>query len=236
MDARSDLPERARNIAHLNDPKQVLDQVEAELRQRGASHILITGLPMPNRPIENLLLRFRWPDRRHQEEDLVSVSPHDAILMVCLTATRPYLWRPAEGDVVQSQLLDAADAESGRLSVLVVPAENVSPFQATIIGAGRNIRTNEEDIHQLGQFCSAAIQQLIRLRFISSDRPGDLSDRERRVLELTAGGRTASDIAGVLDISQRTVHAHLQNAGAKLNAANKTHTVVEALRYHQIKI
>ncbi len=236
MDARSDLSERARNIAHLNDPKQVLDQVEAELRQRGASHILITGLPMPNRPIENLLLRFRWPDRRNEEEDLVSVSPHDAILMVCLTASRPYLWRPATGDLIQSQLLDAADAGRGRLSIMVIPAENISPFQATIIGAGRNVRTDDDDMYQLGQFCSAAIQRLIQLRFISPDRPGDLSERERRVLELTANGRTASDIAGVLDISQRTVHAHLQNAGAKLNATNKTHTVVEALRYHQIKI
>ena len=66
--------------------------------------------------------------------------------------------------------------------------------------------------------------------------PGDLSARERRVLELTALGKTASDIAGLLDISQRTVHAHLQNASAKLNASNKTHTVVEALRYGQIRL
>jgi DNA-binding CsgD family transcriptional regulator len=40
----------------------------------------------------------------------------------------------------------------------------------------------------------------------------------------------------VLKISKRTVHAHLQNASEKLRAHNKTHTVVEALRYGQITV
>jgi len=71
---------------------------------------------------------------------------------------------------------------------------------------------------------------------IRGERPGDLSDRERRVLELTALGKTAGEIAEVLNISQRTVHAHLQNASEKLRASNKTQTVVEALRYGQISM
>jgi DNA-binding CsgD family transcriptional regulator len=49
-------------------------------------------------------------------------------------------------------------------------------------------------------------------------------------------GKTASEIAEELKISQRTVHAHLQNASEKLRASNKTHTVVEALRYGQISV
>jgi len=47
---------------------------------------------------------------------------------------------------------------------------------------------------------------------------------------------TANDIAKLLEISQRTLHAHLQNASEKLRASNNTHTVVEALRYGQIEI
>ncbi len=67
-------------------------------------------------------------------------------------------------------------------------------------------------------------------------RPGELSMREKMVLSKTAEGKTAGDIAIELDISQRTVHAHLQNASEKMQAANKTQTVVEALRYGQIKL
>ncbi len=56
------------------------------------------------------------------------------------------------------------------------------------------------------------------------------------MVELSASGKTASEIAAILEISQRTVHAHLQNASDKLRARNKTHTVVEALRYGQISV
>ena len=76
----------------------------------------------------------------------------------------------------------------------------------------------------------------ISLGRIESQRPGDLSERERHVLQLTAIGKTAAEIADLLSISQRTVHAHLQNASDKMNASNKTHTVVEALRYGQIDL
>jgi LuxR family quorum sensing-dependent transcriptional regulator len=68
------------------------------------------------------------------------------------------------------------------------------------------------------------------------ERPGDLSGRERRVVALSAQGKTAGDIAKILGISQRTVHAHLQNASDKLHARNKTQTVIEALRYGQISL
>ena len=74
------------------------------------------------------------------------------------------------------------------------------------------------------------------MRAVSQDRPGDLSGRERRVVALSSEGKTASDIAKILAISQRTVHAHLQNASDKLRAHNKTQTVVEALRYGQITL
>jgi DNA-binding CsgD family transcriptional regulator len=88
----------------------------------------------------------------------------------------------------------------------------------------------------LEHFCGQAFARLFALNFLRRERPGDLSARERRVVELSAFGRTAAEIAALLKISQRTVHAHLQNASEKLRASNKTHTVVEALRYGQIEV
>jgi DNA-binding CsgD family transcriptional regulator len=88
----------------------------------------------------------------------------------------------------------------------------------------------------LDYFCTEAFARLFDLNFVRRERPGDLSARERRVVELSAVGKTASEIATLLKISQRTVHAHLQNASEKLRASNKTHTVVEALRYGQIEV
>jgi LuxR family transcriptional regulator, quorum-sensing system regulator BjaR1 len=88
----------------------------------------------------------------------------------------------------------------------------------------------------IDHFCEEAFRQLLGLGAIAPERAGGLSGRERRVVVLSAEGRTASEIAGILAISQRTVHAHLQNASDKLRARNKTQTVVQALRYGQITL
>ena len=63
-----------------------------------------------------------------------------------------------------------------------------------------------------------------------------LTAREREVLRWTAAGKTADATAEILSISVRTVEYHLLNAARKLNTANRTHTVVEALRSRQLSI
>jgi DNA-binding CsgD family transcriptional regulator len=125
--------------------------------------------------------------------------------------------------------------KSGEVRVIGVPVHTFAPYQAIIIGAGVALEIDDTGMLGLDRFCTEAIRRLLDLGFISRERPGDLSPRERRVVELAASGRTASEIADMLDISQRTVHAHLQNASVKLKARNKTHTVAAALHYGQIK-
>lgn len=55
-----------------------------------------------------------------------------------------------------------------------------------------------------------------------------LSPREADALRWTAEGKTASEIAMILTISERTVHFHIQNAVAKLGATNKTQAAIRA--------
>jgi len=59
---QTELKSKLRAISEANAAHHVLDILESNLRRMGATHILITGLPMPNRPIDNLVQRFRWPD------------------------------------------------------------------------------------------------------------------------------------------------------------------------------
>ncbi|WP_210203638.1 helix-turn-helix transcriptional regulator [Breoghania corrubedonensis] len=232
----NDLFETSRKLNRATDPGPVLDGLETVFRHYGATHVLITGLPMPNRPIDHLVLRMSWPDKRRDGAELNGVHPSDSVLLASLSAIRPFVWKSDTGDAEHSELLEAAGGNQGDVNVLLVPVDDIAPFQATIICAGPNMEIAPEQFTGLSMLATVAFRRLIQLGVVSTDRPGDLSARERRVLELTALGKTAADIAELLKISQRTVHAHLQNAGSKLNASNKTHTVVEALRYAQIHL
>jgi DNA-binding CsgD family transcriptional regulator len=134
--------------------------------------------------------------------------------------------------VITSDLL--ASAGGPAVDLIAVPIHDLRPYQGCAVIAGLDLPSDASALAGLQHFCVTAFRRLIQAGRLDGSRPGDLSERERHVLQLTAIGKTAAEIADLLEISQRTVHAHLQNASDKMNASNKTHTVVQALRYGQI--
>jgi LuxR family transcriptional regulator, quorum-sensing system regulator BjaR1 len=56
-----------------------------------------------------------------------------------------------------------------------------------------------------------------------------LTERQREVLEWIARGKSAWEIAQILQITKRTVDEHVQAACRRLGAANRTHAVVLAI-------
>ncbi len=57
----------------------------------------------------------------------------------------------------------------------------------------------------------------------------DLNDRECQVLTWVAAGKTTSEIASIMPISERTVSFHLSNARRKLGASNSRHAITRAI-------
>lgn len=60
--------------------------------------------------------------------------------------------------------------------------------------------------------------------------PDPLTERELTVLKLVALGLSNQDIAGRLDISERTAGTHVSNILSKLHLANRTQAALYALR------
>lgn len=75
----------------------------------------------------------------------------------------------------------------------------------------------------------AAARVLERDAGASENAPERLTVREREVLGWVAEGKTTWEIARILSLSERTVLFHLRNCAAKLDAVNRTQTVVIAL-------
>lgn len=61
-----------------------------------------------------------------------------------------------------------------------------------------------------------------------------LSPREIEVLRWSADGKTASDIATILNLSERTVNFHVSSSIRKLGVSNKISAVVKAARSRMI--
>ncbi len=211
---------------------QVLDALEGQFRSLGTSHFLVTGRPFPGRPLEPLVLRAHWGDYKAG-----MISPDDALLRAAFCRPRPsVLVNGSQSGLEGESALLAQLEESDQTRVVTVPINAFLPYQAVVIAGGCSLSLDSRSILASEYLCTEAFNRLFELGYLRPERPGELSARERRVVSLSASGKTASEIAEILEISQRTVHAHLQNASEKLRASNKTQTVVEALRYGQIAV
>jgi DNA-binding CsgD family transcriptional regulator len=211
---------------------QVIDALENLFQSFGATHFLATGIPLPGRPIEPLIVRMTWTDAKGS----VVLKSDDPVLHRVFGARRPASWSETNHPGVTNMSPLLASLGDGTMRVIAVPVCAFLPYQAVVVAAGSTLMLDTRALLVLDHVVIEAFRRLMALGVIRPDRPGDLSARERRVVELSASGKTANEIADILEISQRTVHAHLQNASEKLGANNKTHTVVEALRYGQISV
>ena len=216
---------------------QVLDALENLFCSFGATHFLATGFPLPGRPIEPLIVRMNWCDVRPDRPGSAALRGDDPLLHRVLGTHRPFTWvdLPHDPSANDSPLL-ASLVASPPMRVLAVPICAFLPYQAVVVSAGSALVIDTRTLLVVDHVVIEAFRRLLALGVVRPERPGELSARERRVVELSASGKTAGEIAAILEISQRTVHAHLQNASEKLAAHNKTHTVVEALRYGQISV
>ena len=72
-------------------------------------------------------------------------------------------------------------------------------------------------------------------------RPGSepalhLTEREKEVLTWVGGGKTSSEIAIILGLSERTVNFHCDQAMKRLDVINRTQAVAKAMAYGLIDI
>ncbi len=235
MTSESYLIAQSDSFAAMATGAQVLDALQAAFSAFGADRFLVSGMPLPGRPIDPLLLRLDWGDLHGDRRTAITAS--DPVLQHAFRARRGFLWVEGRDDPLgEESVLFAQLGDSTKRELVLVPICAFLPYQGVVVGGGKDFDLDTAAILAVDFMCVAAFRRLFALSYLRPERPGELSGRERRVVELSATGKTAGEIAGILAISQRTVHAHLQNASEKLRALNKTHTVVEALRYGQISM
>lgn len=76
---------------------------------------------------------------------------------------------------------------------------------------------------------ATTVRQKTTIFRVDEIRQPVLTDRERDVLSWAGRGKTASETADILNISELTVDTYVRSALGKLNATNKTHAVAKCV-------
>lgn len=89
------------------------------------------------------------------------------------------------------------------------------------------LHANQPRMVWLTQCIHAAMSKRLTPRLAPETQVG-ITAREKEVLRWTAEGKTASEIAQILVVSERTINFHINNVVTKLGASNKTQAAVKA--------
>jgi len=113
---------------------------------------------------------------------------------------------------------------------LVVPGEE--GLRRIDFSTGRSGGLSDRDVRVLGLLTPHLARLYARAAARRATLPvlGDLTPREREVIDLVADGRTNPEIARLLWISRGTVRTHLENIFEKLGVTNRTAAAARVYR------
>lgn len=188
-------------------------------------------LPLPlTRPKTSLLNNYpiAW-QQRYQEKQYIIIDPTVRHGMQSLA---PFLWsealcsaEPAFCEEARTFGLAIGWAQACRsihgTGGMLTLARAAEPLSAV------ELREKEPWMIWLAQTAHAGMTRLLSDKLMP-EAGVQLSRREAEVLRWTGDGKTSSEIADLLHLSERTVNFHIGNAMTKLHTANKTAAVVMA--------
>ncbi len=175
-----------------------------------------------------------WPPeliKAYDEADMVNISPVTAKLRQTST---PVIWSIEEkfSRTAPPNLLHVRDCfyRRGFARGVSFPVSDSRGVRGAVGFAGDRPVFEDGEILELSMISLHVFNRLSDIIFQSVEEEPPLSERELECLRWTAVGKTSSEIATILDLSEHTINHYLIGATKKLDAVNRTQAVAKAIR------
>jgi LuxR family quorum sensing-dependent transcriptional regulator len=229
------------DFEHTRTPEQVVEQLASSLSVFGFSTILITGVPEPPQRVEPYFLMNGWPREWSGYNANADNYADDPAAAWCRRTIDPFEW--AEGIPPPKHSSPGSpgggpEQDAGAAKRYLVPVIRATGSTSCVTLAGERLELESRArraVYMLSLYAHARAVSLLDC----TDGAGpqrELTLREREVLHWIAAGKSSWDVSVILGISERTVNWLISRASRKLNAVNRTHAVVNAIRAGQIYI
>ena len=226
------------HFEHTRTPEEVVEQLASTLSVFGFSTILITGVPEPPQRVEPYFLMNGWPRGWSGHNANANNYADDPAAAWCRRTIDPFEWSEGIGENKRSAACVASEDEVGITKHYLVPVIRATGATSCVTMAGERPALESRArraVYMLSLYAHARAVSLLDCTDGAGPRR-ELTLREREVLQWIAAGKSSWDVSVILGISERTVNWLISRATRKLNAVNRTHAVVNAIRAGQIYI
>ena len=139
-------------------------------------------------------------------------------------------WEPAVKDVPTAMEYIAQLRAFGIEQGSYFPVHDADGSRAAVMWFGKKMDVAMTAMMELQMISIHVYNRLSEIGSLWKETAVTLSDREIQCLNWTAAGKTSSEIAGILGLSEHTVNHYLNHVTKKLDAVNRTQAVVKAMK------
>lgn len=184
--------------------------------------------------IGNSFIIGNWPEELIKEYDYKSVLTHSPIISGLRASHDPLKWTLQ--DVQQTfptctaeDVVSMFDRFQMRMGICFPSFDAEGRAGAVCFAGDRSMPEDGElaALHLMSHFLFGHLCGLIQDMPSGAPR---LTNRERECIAWASEGKTISETAQIIGISQTTVNGYLVSAMRKLNVMNKAHLVAKAIR------
>jgi DNA-binding CsgD family transcriptional regulator len=226
-------------LAHVRSMEEIQNLCAAICRQYGFEHFAYVGrLPVSlAKPYLCHISGFpkTWSER-YLESGYMQIDP---VVAHCMRNVTPLTWSTVEPLAKEDSRIRRFMGEArefGIRSGISLPVHGLSGEAALLSltsgeapeQAQNHIRACLPYVFLVSAYLHEAIRRVMLTEELDLNR-AELTEREKECLLWASEGKTSWETAQILNISERTVIFHLQNAAKKLKVVNRQQAVARAV-------
>lgn len=170
--------------------------------------------------------------------DAVGLLKNSPVFATLRRSTAPISWSVQDGGgnrpVPEADLAMQLFIRHQLTCGVIFPVHSATGARAAMGFLGNRAELTHPEMGDLGLVVMHAYDNFANLKTKTRSVSDVLTARELEVLHWAAHGKTSTEIASIVSLSDHTINAYMNSAMRKLDCVNRTQLVAKALRLHLI--
>lgn len=220
-------------LASCDNHVKWLNIVVRLAKRHGFAYATLMTMPKPSdRFFSQTISASNLPTKLVQSFDQLGTLHQCPIFASFSYSIQPTYWTVDDldaDDPIQADFRSTLDEHSIN-SGIMFSLHTVGGERYILRFEGKDCALSQIDVNDLCMQSIIAFDHFQKMRRSSILVGKSLTKREIEVVKWTAQGKTSSEIASILSLSDHTVNAYMNNAIKKLECVNRTQLVAKAIR------
>ncbi|WP_075289974.1 helix-turn-helix transcriptional regulator [Pararhizobium arenae] len=214
------------------DVRHVFDQVMTAYGFQGFLVMTVPGKDV--RFLSDTVMMTNWSKKLLRGYDAACMLTGSPVIEQLRRSTVPFTYdaradnrRRVDG---KNEMAVELFERAGLVRGVYIPVHDIHGNRGAVGFGGVRETVNAKEMTELTFLCGYLFSRLCEINGKKGRKHGPLSRREIECLHWAAAGKTTTEMARILDLSEYTVNHYLSRATRKLDSVNRVQTIAKALR------